>query len=84
MDIFGNDDVHRIPNASPDILNLEVRIVIPNDVVKGETFPYQFQDIQDWDAGSSHTRFPEMDVWINGNSFLHGYLLSFMGTQQLR
>jgi hypothetical protein len=42
MDIFGNDDVHRIPDASPDILNLEVRIIIPHDVVKGETFPYQF------------------------------------------
>jgi hypothetical protein len=83
MDIFGNDDIHRIPNASPNILNLGVRIVIPHDVVKGETFPYQFQDIQYWDASSSHTRFPEMDVWINGNSFFHDDLSSFTDTQKL-
>jgi len=42
VDIVGNDHVHRIPKASPDIFHLEVRIVIPNDVIKGETFPYQF------------------------------------------
>jgi hypothetical protein len=45
VDIFGSDDVHGIPNARPDILNLQVRIVIPPDVLKGETFPDEFKDL---------------------------------------
>jgi hypothetical protein len=71
MDIFSGDDIHRIPNAHTDIVNLEIGVVISHDVFKGQPFTHQFKNIQHWDSRPSDTRFAKMDVRIDSDSFFH-------------
>jgi len=65
------DHINSIPNASANVLDLEIRIVIPDYFLKRKPLAHQLKDGHHRNSGTSNTWFPKMNVWINLNSFSH-------------
>ncbi len=68
MDFFGRYDFNGVLNARANVFELQLGIVILNDLVKGNAFPYQFKDILYGNPRARHAGLPEMDVGINDYS----------------
>src|SRR5215813_33711 len=71
MDVLGCHDRHGILDAGTNILNVEIRVIIPDDLCKRQSLAYQLQNIEHWNSGASHTRLAKMNMRIDSNSCLH-------------
>jgi hypothetical protein len=69
MDIFSRYQGNGIPNARPDVLNRQGRIVILDDLLERESFIHEFEDVLYRDACAGYTRFPEMHFGIDNDPF---------------
>ena len=71
MNIFSSHDLYGILETRPDILSLEIRVVVSNNYVEREPVAHEFEDIQHRNSRPSHTRFTKMNMGTYDNSFLH-------------
>jgi hypothetical protein len=71
MDIFSRHQCDSIAQASANILNLEIGIVVLNDLIEGETLIEQLKDILHSNARAGYTRLAKMDVGVDFNSLYH-------------
>jgi hypothetical protein len=82
MDVFRSDHVDGVLDAGSDVFVFEVRIEILSDLGKAQAFTDELQHALHGDSRASHTRLPEMNLWADGDSILHGQPLSNNGHTQ--
>ncbi len=71
VDVFHCDDINGNLNARANVRDSEVRVIIVDDGIKAESFAYQFQNALHRNPGTGNAGFSEMNVRIDGYSFLH-------------
>src|SRR5438876_7817259 len=71
VDVFDSHDVNCILDAGPDVLRIEVRVIIANDFRKAKPFTHQFQHALHRNSSARNTRFSEMDLRVDGDSLFH-------------
>ena len=71
VNIFRCQHIHRILDASAEIIGLEVGIIIAGNLIKAKPLPDQFQHALNSDARACDAGFSEMDFRDDSNSILH-------------
>src|SRR5438552_404892 len=71
VDVFDSHHVNRILDAGANMLGVEVRVTIPNDLRKGKAVTDEFQHVPNGDACTGDAGFPEMDVRVDADSLSH-------------
>jgi hypothetical protein len=71
IDVLKSCKVRGILHTSLNILGLESKVIVFNDLGKMETFSYQLQHVLHRNSGSRNTGFPKVDFWVYLDSAWH-------------
>jgi len=73
MNIFQRYDFNGVLQTGLDIFDRQIRIVVPDDIRKGDAILHQLQHGLNRDARTGHTGFSEMNIWLDSDPFMHSF-----------
>jgi hypothetical protein len=73
MDVFQGDSVNRILNASSNVLNAQIRIIVLDNIAKTMPFSDKFKNILHGNASARHAWLAKMDIRIDSNAIVQGW-----------
>ena len=72
MDVFERHDINRKLDARTDVVGLKIWIVIPDDVIKRQSFADEFQDALHRNPRAYDTRLAKVNPGIDADAIGHG------------
>ena len=73
MNLLRSENLDCVADTGPDVIGRQVGIIIPPDIIEGDSLIEQFQDINYSDPCARDTRLAEMDVRVDLDVFVYDF-----------